>query len=766
MSLNARSWRGKSVRRGRLPTQKIFLAATCLTVLIASVILSYLPAFADPNAYSYYATIGTIASSGTPGNGTLVNPSMVSYSNGNIGDVYVYNNTAYPSATTRIISVFNDVGTTGYPWSMDITIDISNFSSVPQGMTVDENGVIYITAPNNGLVAEYVVPSSYTAGTVIHGTPIGSTTALGQVLGSPSIDQTSGTIVLGGEFHGTGANIGLMYGMAHLPPGSNSSTYPDIMIQTNNNTDGNTYTVNNVVAAPSGTHYATGWFQIGGQSYNIIRINSDESVTPIAPPNVSGLTEANIYTITSVNVDDQNNIYLSGSFGIVANGQWSAASLLKLDPNGNFLTYVTTQGSAQDQVGQLNNTNMVSINTHNQRIYVLDTNNNALKVFSSDANTNLGGDTQPIVAPVFPSVDVNTCTMTFQTSQSYTVTTTNALADTLNTDTPLISTSFFVPGTQEPPAQASFTASFPDSSGNIVTTSAATGIVGTATSFTAVSTTPDGNNETGTGTYSTDGDVTTGTTTLTSPDGTIANITVTMTTIYDSGTPIGTQFIFDMIVTFPDSTVRTKIFTSDPDGTVTVVFPSCLPGTNYESTAVVTNGITSSPISTIDWSTPSLASLSLSANPISFSNNPATNSGIGTGSTIVSAQSSDPSGYTISIRGSNAVSGAPETDSNNLICSTTPSAKYTPSSGTALSPSALAVNTWGYQPGASAITSGWIGITATDAVFASSAAATGPSNDGEAPDNYTLWFGARADYSTPACSYNGQVIITLIVGSP
>jgi hypothetical protein len=70
---------------------------------------------------------------------------------------------------------------------------------------------------------------------------------------------------------------------------------------------------------------------------------------------------------------------------------------------------------------------------------------------------------------------------------------------------------------------------------------------------------------------------------------------------------------------------------------------------------------------------------------------------------------------------------------------------------------ALEVNHWGYQTGSTEPTT-WNGITITDTTIDSSEEATSLSGN-----NTKTWFGARANYSLPACNgYVGMVTFTAV----
>ncbi|MDR1197175.1 MAG: hypothetical protein LBL08_02795, partial [Candidatus Nomurabacteria bacterium] len=100
-------------------------------------------------------------------------------------------------------------------------------------------------------------------------------------------------------------------------------------------------------------------------------------------------------------------------------------------------------------------------------------------------------------------------------------------------------------------------------------------------------------------------------------------------------------------------------------------------------------------------------------------------------------------GYDLSIK----------TDNENLVCQDNASyviAKQSPDGA------ALAVNHWGYETGPTE-PAAWNGVTTSDVTIDSLGTATSESGQ---PTK--AWFGAKADFSLPACVYNGTATFTAV----
>ena len=574
---------------------------------LAFVVLGRFPASADPGSYSLYTTIGNVTSTySSPGD--LVNPSLVSYSNGSTGDIYVFNNSSnMPGAdsTHRVITEFADNGTTNYTFVQNIIIDVSSFNgNPPQGMTIDNSGNIYMTAPSGYLVAKYPPTGGVPA-------CLGPTSGVsdsgaysGFEIGVPSIDQTDNSVIVAGQFSPNGSDI---YGMAHiLATGNPATDVPQLFVRTNGESNGNSYSVQNIVAAPNGDYFAIGYFQISGKSYNVIKVHpTTGAITPIAPPNVTGLNNpaqsASIYNLNSINIDDNGNIYLSGNFGVTTDGNYQNATLLKLDSSGNFVSAITDVGSGAGQVQPIGGMNMVSINTHSQYVYVLDMSNSPakLKVYAPDNSTpgNPNTSPQPSTPPTV-SVDTGTGTVIVTPSDPGSSTTiTNQGTDGQSGGTP--DTTVVV--TPQDSGGVSHTTTTTDSNGDSTTT---TTNVDPNGSVTITTTTPDGTPMPGSSTAATNPDgSTTSTVNTVNPDGTTTSSTTTVTPNGQGGSDTTTT----TTVMAPNGDSDTTTVTTSTNGsggsagTVDVVLPGIKDGNNYTTTVTSNNGAGSSAPVVINW---------------------------------------------------------------------------------------------------------------------------------------------------------------------
>lgn len=148
--------------------------------------------------------------------------------------------------------------------------------------------------------------------------------------------------------------------------------------------------------------------------------------------------------------------------------------------------------------------------------------------------------------------------------------------------------------------------------------------------------------------------------------------------------------------------------------------------------------------------------LSLSVEAVGISL-PAPNT-LGAGSTAISVTTNNPTGYSLSIRADDQ--NALTDDDSSLSCATPglENSKFTPLSLAG----SLSAGTWGWGVGGNQ-PSTWNPISSTDTALTTPAShPSGPSEDGTAPDSYTLWFGANASWSLPPCAYTGRVIITMV----
>lgn len=312
-------------------------------------------------------TIGNqiIANSGTPSGDDLINPILISRSNGDGNQfVYVYNN-AGPDSTTRVITVFDELG--NFVKNVDLSVPAG---FIPKGMTVSEDGKIYLTPDsassiNNGsdnyLAMYYDASQAGVLSPVYTGKIVGFSS--NGNLGVPTIDQKTGNVVVAGNFisGGNGYGVEIIY-----PDGT---LVPQIPIWGGD-------TVYNVVVAPNGDYFAVGRFNGNGKNSDVIKFQPiTGSEAEIVANNVSGGGYfVSNWNINGINVDNSGNIYLSGQSGVTATGvSTQQFTIIKIDTNGNFITTVAPYGNVQiGQVGQIQDPGRVDINTDNQAVYVLD----------------------------------------------------------------------------------------------------------------------------------------------------------------------------------------------------------------------------------------------------------------------------------------------------------------------------------------------------------------------------------------------------------
>jgi hypothetical protein len=367
---------------------------------------------ASPNSdYYFNGTVGAIGSAPTIDQVTLVNPTVMS--RGNDGLIYVYNDSpAMPGADTthRVITRFDADGLN----PVYILIETPAGFSV-KGMTVSASGQIYLTPANVASVGGGLVVAYDTNG--YSGAAI-APSFLGQIngfmttgnLGVPTINQVNGNVIVSGQFI-RDSQPGVNYGVAEI----NLSTGQVVkFLVTTNGSSLSAATINSVVVCPNGHYFAAGYFQIGAQSYDVVRFDPDSGqVTAVAAPNTAGNGyQVSQWTITSINVDQYGNIYLSGLAGVSdSNGQWVGQySIVKLDESTNFVSTIAAMGTAAiDQVDQLNMPGLVSIDTGDETVYVLDKDTSgtkALKVYKVNV--------QPPTAPTAVTTDPGSGTVTWQ----------------------------------------------------------------------------------------------------------------------------------------------------------------------------------------------------------------------------------------------------------------------------------------------------------------------------------------------------------------
>ena len=149
-----------------------------------------------------------------------------------------------------------------------------------------------------------------------------------------------------------------------------------------------------------------------------------------------------------------------------------------------------------------------------------------------------------------------------------------------------------------------------------------------------------------------------------------------------------------------------------------------------------------------------LTGIAVSSNSVAFGLVPGT---VGSGNTIVSVTTDNPTGYALKLRANSQ--GGVITNPDWLKCTDLGStAKFLPVSVAG----PLAANTWGWATGLSAPSS-WKAVPLSDATMVPVVNhPTGPGQDGSASDSYTLWFGAFADMNLPPCAYSAHVMVTVL----
>jgi hypothetical protein len=727
-----------------------------------------LAATSSTSGYTFVGTVGNVTST-YANSGDLVNPTMVSYlTSQNL--VYIYNDSSsMPGAdanTWREVSVFEDNldGTFTYHGLVNINVNTAQYgfpSSKPQGMTtgvIGGNNLIFLTAPSGALVNMYGGAAGNTFVPTTLAIPNGHWT--GNAVGVPSVDQTTGNILVGGQFQDgtTGNTYGIaLINMAAFTGGSGNpqTDTPKFYMRTTGQSNGDSYTVQNVVAAPNGDWYASGYFQISGKTYNVVKINSaTAAITPVAPPNVTGLNvsdSAAIYTITSINVDDSNNIYLSGSFGVTLSGQYNSAALIKLDQNGNFVTMIAPETNTSTTTGSLNNLNMVSINTQSQWVFATDSSNASghnVKVFAFNGTLPGSGNQtpQPSTPPNSSNVDTSTGTIVVSPPDDCTTTITNQDQTSYNNNE-LPATVIVLTPTFGNTTSINTSTLNPNTSTSITASTA----IDTATgSVTVATTTPDGNTASNTGTATTNPDGSTTTVvTVTSPDNTTTTATITIAPNASGGTTTTST----ITTTDPSSNTSssTIIINTDSSGNtdVTVQLPDITTGNSYTAVLTCNNGSGSSSAVVIPWTagepTPSIALTEVYCNNTSFdiTITPTPTGTLGTDCATITTTTNNPTGYGTTLN----------TNTANLVCSVSSNLfSLAPASA---SPAVLGNNQWGYNLGLTT-PSQFAAVPISPLVIQSNSVAT-------AGDSIKLWIGAQLDLTQPACTYTGQITVTASV---
>jgi hypothetical protein len=723
----------------------------------------------DTSGYTFVGNVGNIASA-YANNGDLVNPIMISYlTSQNL--VYIYNDSSgMPGAdanTWREISVFKDNldGTFTYQGLVNINVNTAQYgfpNSKPQGMTTGVIGgsdLIFLTAPSGALVNMYNGIAGSTSVPTTLAIPNGKWT--GNAVGSPSIDQTTGNVLVAGQFQdgSTGNTYGIaLINMSAFTGGSGNpqTDTPKFYMRTNGQSNGDSYTVQNVVAAPNGTWFASGYFQISGKTYNVVSIDSTSgAITPVAPPNVTGLNvsdSASIYTITSINADSASNIYLSGSFGVIMSGQYNSASLIKLDKNGNFVTMIAPMTNTSTTLGQLNNLDMVSINTQNQWAYTIDTSNSSgktNKVFAFNGTLpGSGNDTAtPSTPPDSSGVDNGTGTVVITPPSDGDTTVSNQDQEScVNNDLPA---SVVVVSSASGGAPSLNVSTTDPSSSNVV--SASIGINSDGSTAMIATTSSDGTRTSSTGSTTTNPDgSTTSVINLTANDGTQVNNTVTIASNVNGGQTITNT----ILVTYPsgDTSATTITIATDSNGdaNISIQLPNILADGSYCTIITSNNGAGSSDPIRVPWTqgsvSPSIALSEAYCSASSFSINilPTAAGTLGTDCATVTTTTSNPTGYSTTLNASSA----------NLTCTASNNNNYylAPAASTL---SALSNNQWGYNITWDAPTQ-FQSVPTTPAIIQSNTIAT-------TADRLKLWIGAKVDLSQPDCTYTGQIAVTASV---
>ena len=119
-------------------------------------------------------------------------------------------------------------------------------------------------------------------------------------------------------------------------------------------------------------------------------------------------------------------------------------------------------------------------------------------------------------------------------------------------------------------------------------------------------------------------------------------------------------------------------------------------------------------------------------------------------------------GYSLTIRADD--SNPSTTDDANLKA--TPACPVSTAIFAPISaPGAIQNNTWAWKTSATTPIPGqtdWKPMTTSDQEIASKGAPSGPNDDGMDPDNWEVHFGAKANHSQPACTYQTTLIATLV----
>lgn len=139
--------------------------------------------------------------------------------------------------------------------------------------------------------------------------------------------------------------------------------------------------------------------------------------------------------------------------------------------------------------------------------------------------------------------------------------------------------------------------------------------------------------------------------------------------------------------------------------------------------------------------------ISVSATPtVNITATPGVSDGVGTGNATVSVSTNNASGYNLSIK---------DLDSNTSLTSATASASISAHDGTALAPTALGVNKWGYRLAGFGADL-YAGVTASDVQIKTTSTT---AND----DQTVVTFAVRVDATQKsATDYTDTVVFTAV----
>lgn len=755
--------------------RRVLLAALLVFVPILGVIklnLSTSAATTDPAGYTYQGNVGNVTSSWAT-NGDLVNPTMATHGVGS-SLLYVYcDSTDMPYATGGLISaqatpsdwrtivIFIDNGDGTYSYKSMVTVQMAgagityNNAGVPLGFTADSSGNIYMTSPVGYLIARYTSDSS--APTVSTPTLMGPMTGFWQqtVNGKPSLDTAGDYILVPGQFQVQAGT----YAVAHvnLSSGDPVNDAPTLVIPYP--TNGDQYWMETIASNNDGVHFAGGSFMLGGLPFNIVQSNPNpgvDTVSPISPPNISGINneqQAGLYNIYSISVDDASNIYVTGNFGVTANGQYSEASILKIDQHGNFVTLIAPETNLADTLGPVKGTNAVTINRENQWVFVVDSNNtsgSAVKIFAFNGAP--PGETAPPCGPP-TSVNVNTDNGTVSVvspNDGSLTTISNQTQETFEQGLPPTAAMAILPDGIVNGGNVTITTSLVDlDTAQIITTSWLIEPDGTVQMVLR-----DGSGEVRAGTAApvsnSDGSTTT-TVNLLSPNGTTLNNVVTVADNSAGGKTITTTKIIDEPGGPSYTTVTTISSDSNGEISISLTLPDIETGESYVTTVSTNNGAQACNLASIPWTAgESVAFITLSQSycsntPFDIDIQPTTSGIIGMDCATFTTATNNPTGYTTTLSATEA----------NLTC-TTDSGTYNLTQASALA-RPLANNQWGYNVGwTSPLDFQGVPTTPTT-IQSSSTSAVG--------DQFMFWIGARVNYDQPPCTYEGQITITALMNA-